>query len=360
VIHLENYKKYSSVGLISGFTILSFVVIAACTGEQAKAKPNLLFKSPQKPGVLAKIGTEEITEEALIGPDKADFFELQKREYDLRMDRLNKLMVDKLIGEEAKKANMSVDEFINKKITKGDIKVSDEEYKKFVAEKHIPESQINPQIKERINAYIQSMKRQEMVNNYLAKLTQSNPVEVYFTKPRMEVAVDIGQAPVYGKADAPVTIIEYSDFQCPFCSRGAETVTQIKQKYGNKVKIAFKHFPLPMHQDAKPAAEASMCVNEQGSDKFWKFHDIAFKNQEKLDKASLEKYAKDSGADVKKYNDCLNSKKYTSFVQKDMEQGEKIGVRSTPTFFVNGQMISGAVPIETFSETIDDELSKKK
>ena len=131
---------------------------------------------------------------------------------------------------------------------------------------------------------------------------------------------------------------------------------EIKKKYGNKVRIAFKHFPLPMHKEALPASEASMCVNEQGVDKFWKFHDLAFKNQDKLDEASLEKYAKESGADMKKYGECFKAKKYSEFVRKDMEYGETIGVKSTPTFFINGQLVAGALPIESFSEIIDEEL----
>jgi len=360
VSYVEFRKNFLSLRLVSSFaTALSIVVLTACT-DQAKAKPNFVHKDSGKPGVVAKIGDEEITEDALIGDDKLDFFELKKREYDLKMDRLNKLLVDKLVGAEAKKANMSLDDFISKKITGGEIKISDKDYKKFVAEKHIPESQINPQIQERIKSYLQTLKKQELVTEHVSKLTHGKPVEVYFNKPKMQVNVEVGQAPVFGKEGAPITVVEFSDFQCPFCSRGAETVTQLKKKYGSKIRLAFRHFPLPMHHDAKPAAEASMCVNEQSSDKFWKFHDLAFKNQEKLDKASLEKYAKDSGADMKKFNECITAKKFSDFVQQDLTYGEKIGVKSTPTFFVNGQIVSGAVPIETFSEIIEDELAEKK
>ncbi len=353
-------KRYFSFGMVAGFSVVSSLfLITACT-DHAKAKPNLVHKDSPKPGVVAKIGDEEITEEALIGDDKLDFFELKKREYDLKMERVNKLMVDRLIGAEAKKANMSLDDFVAKKISGGEIKISDKDYKKFVAEKHIPETQINPQIKERITTYLQTIKKQDLVNEYLAKLTKGNPVEVYFNKPKMLVNVEVGQAPVFGKEGASVTVIEFSDFQCPFCSKAAETVSQIKKKYGGKVKLAFKQFPLPMHQQARPAAEASMCVNDQGSDKFWKFHDLAFKNQEKLDKASLDKYAKESGADLKKFNECIDSKKFSDYIQKDIEYGEKIGVKSTPTFFVNGQILSGALPIESFSEVIDEEMSNAK
>ncbi|MCM2279611.1 MAG: DsbA family protein [Oligoflexia bacterium] len=355
------HGKYFSFTLATtAAAAVAFAIVSACSGQQAKAKPNMVFKEAPKAGVVAKIAGEEVTEEQLIGDEKLEFLDLRKREYELKMNQLNKLMTEKLIGAEAKKANMPLEEFINKKVAGGDIKISDAEYKKFVAEKHIPESQLNPQVKERIITYLQGLKKQDMVQAYIGKLTKSAPVEVYFSKPKLQVNVDPGNGPFFGGKDAKVTIVEFSDFQCPFCSRAAETVNQLKKKYGNKIKLVFRHFPLPMHREARPASEASMCVNEQGTDKFWKFHDIVFKNMDKLDNASLEKYAKDSGADVKKFQECFNAKKYAAQVQSDMEYGEKIGVRSTPTFFINGQLISGAVPIEQFSEVIDEELAAAK
>ena len=352
-------KKYLSLSLATILTTAAaFAVISACTDQQAKAKPNFIHKDAPTPGVVAKINGENITEDQLIGDDKLDFFDLKKREYDLKMERLNKLLVEKLVGAEAKAAGMSQDDYITKKITNGEIKISDKDYKKFVADKHIPESQINPQIKERITSYLQTLKKQDMINEHIAKLTKGNPVEVYFNKPKMEVKVDPGNSPAFGPETAPIQIVEFSDFQCPFCSRGADVVHELKKKYGSKMHFSFKQFPLPMHKDARPAAEAAMCVNEQGSDKFFKFHDEAFKNQDKLDAANLEKFAKDSGANVDKFKECVSAKKFSDSVQKDMDYGEKIGVKSTPTFFVNGQLVSGAVPIEQFAEIIDDSLEK--
>jgi len=289
-----------------------------------------------------------------------DFFELKKREYELKMDRINRLMTEKLLGAEAKKANLSLEDYITKNIVKGDTKISDAEIKKFIAEKKIPESQVNDQIKDRIKAYMLNEKRQNAIQAAIAKLTKSTPVEVYFEKPKMDVQVDLGDAtPTLGKKGAKVTIIEFSDFQCPFCSRGAETVHELQKKYGNKVVIGFRHFPLPMHKEARPASEASMCVNEQSTDKFWKFHDLVFKNQQGLDEAGLEKLAKEAGANVDKFKECVKAKKFAKHVEDDMSYGEKVGVRSTPTFFVNGQMINGAVPIEQFAEIIDEELASK-
>src|SRR6187401_103122 len=130
------HKKYMPFTLATCFaTAAIFMIVAACTDNQAKAKPNFVYKDAPKAGVLAKVGGEEITEEMLIGDDKLDFFDLKKREYELKMERLNKLLVDKLIGGEAKKAGMTTEEYINKKVVKGDVKVSEKDYKKFVADK---------------------------------------------------------------------------------------------------------------------------------------------------------------------------------------------------------------------------------
>jgi len=270
---------------------------------------------------------------------------------------VNRLITEKLIGAEAKKANLPLEDYITKNVLKGEMKISDADIKKFVAEKKIPEAQVTDQIKDRIRAFMMNEKRQNTVQAYVAKLTKSNPVEVYFEKPKLDVKVEAGNSPVLGKKDAKVQIIEFSDFQCPFCSRAADIVHQVAKKYGNKVAISFKQFPLPMHKDAKPAAEASLCVNDQGTDKFWKYHDLLFKSQDKLDTASLEAMAKQAGADVAKFKACVEGKKFAQAVQDDMGYGEKVGVRSTPTFFVNGQIVNGAVPIEQFSEIIDEELS---
>jgi protein-disulfide isomerase len=354
-------NKYLSFSFLTmGTAAIGFVIVSACSDGQAKAKPNIVTKDAPHAGVVAKIGGEEITEEQLIGDDKLDFFDLKKREYDLKMDRLNKLMVERLVGAEAKKNNMALEEFVNKKVIGGEPKISDSEYNKFVKEKHVPESQLNPQLKERIVAYLQSLKKQEMVQAYLAKLTKEQPVEVYFQKPKMNVNVDPGNSPMFGGEHAPVTIVEFSDFQCPFCSKAAETVNELKKKYGNKIRLYFRMFPLPMHKDARPAAEAALCVNDQGTPKYWKFHDLLFKNQDKLTADNFVKWAKEAGASEDKFKACVAAHQFAKQVSEDSAYGEKIGVKSTPTFFINGQLINGALPVDQFSDIIDEELAEKK
>jgi protein-disulfide isomerase len=169
--------------------------------------------------------------------------------------------------------------------------------------------------------------------------------------------VDAGDAPSVGPRTAPVQIVEFSDFQCPFCSRVVPTVKQIEEKYNGKVRISFRNFPLPMHNNAQGAAEAAAAANAQG--KFWQMHDKMFANQQALDRASLEKYAADIGLDVAKFKSDLDSGKFKDSVTKDVQYGGSIAPFGTPTFFINGRMISGAMPFDNFASVIDDELKKK-
>jgi protein-disulfide isomerase len=170
--------------------------------------------------------------------------------------------------------------------------------------------------------------------------------------------INITGAPVKGPKNAPVTIIAFSDFQCPFCSRAVPTLKQIEETYGNKVKLAFKHQPLPFHQNAKLAAMASMAAHEQG--KFWEMHDKMFANQQALDRASLERYAQEIGLDMGKFKAALDSNKYDAYVTADSNEGMRVGANGTPTFFINGRQIVGAQPFEAFKTVIDQELAKKK
>jgi len=167
--------------------------------------------------------------------------------------------------------------------------------------------------------------------------------------------------PMWGKRDAPVTIVQYSDFQCPYCSRVEPTMDQVRQQYGaDKVRIVWRNNPLPFHQNAKPAAEAAEGVfTLAGNDGFWKFHDTAFKNQGALSADSYEKWAKDAGVkDIAAFKAGLDSHKWADRVDQDLAAGKAAGVQGTPAFFVNGVFINGAQPFDQFKTTIDQELQK--
>jgi protein-disulfide isomerase len=168
--------------------------------------------------------------------------------------------------------------------------------------------------------------------------------------------VAVGDAPTKGGKQPKVTIIEFSDFQCPFCSRVVPTISQIEKDYGNDVQIAFRHNPLPFHNNAMPAAMAAEAAREQG--KFWEMHDKLFANQQKLDRPSLEGFAQELGLNMAKFKESLDKEKGKERIKHDMEDAVKFGARGTPNFFINGRNFRGAQPIEAFKSVIDEEIKK--
>lgn len=172
--------------------------------------------------------------------------------------------------------------------------------------------------------------------------------------PTGPVKIDLGKSPVKGPTSAKVTIVAFSDFQCPFCSRAVPTLKQVEDTYKGKVRIAFKQLPLPFHDKAQLAAEASLAAHEQG--KFWEYHDKLFANQQALDRPALEKYAEEIGLNMAKFKTALDSGKFKQQVADDAKLGGSIGATGTPTFFVNGKSLVGAQPFDKFKEMIDAEL----
>lgn len=169
-----------------------------------------------------------------------------------------------------------------------------------------------------------------------------------------------GTTPYFGKQDAPVEIIEFSDFQCPFCKRFfEETYPQIKEEYikTGKVKMYYRDFPLPSHQYAQKAAEAARCAGDQ--EKYWAMHDEMFTYQNAISADELKFYAETIGLDMASFSTCLDTGKYAEEVQKDVADGQAMGVGGTPTFFINGIIISGAYPFEAFKQIIDEQLQEK-
>jgi len=169
---------------------------------------------------------------------------------------------------------------------------------------------------------------------------------------------NIGGNAVYEKkiAEGKVIIEEFSDFQCPFCGRARPTVNQIIETYKDKVQYALRDFPLAFHQDAMPAHMAAHCAGEQG--KYWEYSKILFGNQTSLKSDKLKEYSKQVGLDTKKFDECVASNKYAATIQKNIDEASKAGVTGTPSFFINGIMISGAQPFPKFKEIIDAELKK--
>jgi protein-disulfide isomerase len=164
------------------------------------------------------------------------------------------------------------------------------------------------------------------------------------------------EAPSQGPVDAKVTVEVWSDFECPFCAKGSATLKQLREKYGDRIRIVFRHSPLPFHENARLAASASMAAAEQG--RFWEYHDALFQQQKELDRASLVKLAKKLKLDVERFERTLDGGTYNNYLDAEVVEARQRGVAGTPTFFINDTPVVGARPLEQFVEVIDAELAR--
>jgi protein-disulfide isomerase len=196
------------------------------------------------------------------------------------------------------------------------------------------------QMMEHVDEIVADLKKQEMANQPLS--------------PEKMLALAADDAPSFGPKTAKVTIVEFSDFQCPYCSKAADATSKIKEKYGSKVHFVFRQFPLSFHQSADGAAQAALAAQEQG--KFWEFHDAMFKNQSKLGRSDLEGYAKSAGLNVEKFKADLDSKKHADRVKADMKMGEEVAVQGTPTMFLNGKRVANPTDFDAISKDIEAAL----
>lgn len=330
----------------------------ACTKQATSNQPQYIYKAAPEEGVVAKIAGEEISYQEAFNGLENDIYEAEMKVFEIKKNRLRALVVEKFMEKDPRKQGLSNDEFLMKYVAK-DISVTDQMIGDFIKEREIPTEHVNDQMKQRIREYLETEARHQAVEKWIAEKTKNDPVEVYLVQPtRPTYDVEIGDAPVFGPDSAKVKIVEFSDFQCPFCARGANVMNELKAKYGDKIQVAFKNFPLPFHQQAKPAARAALCAHEQKPQAFWQMHDLMFEDQQNLGDSALLEKAKKLGLDEQKFTDCFSSTRFNDSIDQDMAEGQNLGVKSTPTFFVNGMMVTGAQAIEVFSELIDQELAK--
>ncbi len=171
-----------------------------------------------------------------------------------------------------------------------------------------------------------------------------------------EYRIELGSAPILGSEKAVVTIVEWSDFQCPFCNRVSPTLAQIREEYGDRVRFAFKHMPLAIHPQAAGAHAAAEAAHRQG--RFWEMHDLIFANQRDLAVETLAGYAEALGLDMDRYARDVESKDIAKSISEDLAQAQKLNVTGTPSFFINGRFLSGAQPFSAFKRVIDEVLKK--
>jgi protein-disulfide isomerase len=347
---MNRFSKPLVPGAVILFLALGAWLPTACAAQDKGAKGSGGGKD-----VLAVVNGQPITE-ADVRSSAAEQFKGLQREYeksshDLIESSLQVVIQDRLVEAEAKARGVTKDQILAEikpaPVTDADV---DAFYEQNKAQIPKPKEQVAADIKR----YLEQQGQQKAHQAYFDNLQKKYKVDIKLEPVRVAVAAT---GPATGPSTAPVTIVEFSDFQCPYCSRLTPTLDQVKKKYGDKVRIVFRQFPLPMHQNAEKAAEAALCANDQG--KFWQLHDAMFSNQGALAVDQLKAKAVELGLKADDFNKCLDSGAKVAVIEADKKAGSEAGVNGTPAMFINGRFLNGAVPLEQVTTVIDDELRRK-
>jgi protein-disulfide isomerase len=331
------------------------LAVMACSSTSAEQTPR-----PAQTDVVATVGSTPITlaevDDKALEQSAPAGVKLSQALYEARRAALDEIVATKLFDAAAKAQGVERSALIEKEITSKVPTVTDTE---IVAWYQANQNRVQGASLDQVRQPIRSLLTQERMRavreEYLDTLKAKTPVRLMLEPPRQKIAAS--DSPTKGASNAPIEMIEFSDFQCPFCQRANPTVQQVLNTYGDRIRFVYRHYPLPNHPNARPAAEAASCAGEQG--KFWPYHDRLFANPSKLSAGDLKQAAAELGLDTAKFNACVDSHKEQAKVEADVRAGEDAGVDGTPAFFINGRMISGAQPFDVFKKVIDEELKRR-
>ena len=297
------------------------------------------------------IGKETISEAQLEERIRPRLFELENRAYQLKSQALDDLLVER----EAKLRGIAAAALLKAEVEDKAAPLPEAELEAAVAAA-LPRypGQDPAAVRQGVLQALKAERAQARRADFLRELRGRHGVSVRLEPPRM--TVDPGPRPARGGARAPVTLVEFSDFQCPYCGRAAPVLKRLEQRYAEKLRVYFRDFPLQIHPLAPKAAEAGACAAEQG--RFWDMHDRLFEKQDELQVPALKKHAADLGLDPQRFDECLDSGRHEGAWKKDVEDGTRYGVSGTPAFFINGRMLVGAQPYEAFVGVIEEELQR--
>ena len=347
--------------------VATWTMVASCRESSATPKDfPVVQQSASSSGpeaVLATIGNEKITM-ADVRARSADRLDVLETQYQIAKSRIVKSALDSLIRDriwdvEAKKTGKSVDSLIATEAGPGGLVPSDADVSAwYQANQSRTGGRTLQELQPQIADLLTRERRTAAANTLEERLRTELHVAIAYEPFRLQFNNE--KAPTLGKSEAPVTLVEFSDFQCPYCQAAAPTLKQVEQKFGDKVQIVYRQYPITnLHPFAFKAAEASLCANEQG--KFWQMHDAMFADQKLLSVSDLKQTARRLGMNGKSFDSCLDSGRYVEQVQNDQKEGSRLGVTGTPAIFINGVSVEGgAVPYSVLEAAIQKELDSRK
>ena len=317
-------------------------------------------QTPRKSELLAEVEGEAITAEEVENALGAPLAKLQEEIHNMKRQKLETLIGEKLLSREAAKRGISVRALLGAEVTAKVGLVTEQEIETFYQANKARLHGEEASLREQIRAKLQDQKVASQRVAFIKYLRSQAKVVLHLSAPTVFRAAVSGEgAPFRGPADAPVTIVEFSDFHCPYCKKVEPVLSQLLSRYGDKVKLVYRNFPIDsLHPMARKAAEAGQCANEQG--KFWAYHNKLYASGPDASPGKLRALAGEVGLDLSAFELCLSTRKYQATVEKDVEDGTRLGVTGTPGFFINGRMLSGAQPLENFVRVIDQELARPR
>ena len=306
------------------------------------------------PAVVATVQGQPIASEDLTNALRGELLRLEIQRHQILREKLDELIAHKIFSLEAAQRGVSVQQFVHDEISAKIQAVTPEQVQAFYEANKNRIKQPLEKVSEQITSYLQQQAQDQRRQALLKELRSRYPVTVALRAPTVEIATE-GE-PSLGPTNAPVTIVEFSDFQCPYCRQAQGTLKQLMAAYEGKIKLVFRDFPLRnIHPQAQKAAEAAQCAAEQ--QKFWPYHDKLFASTN-FQMDELKKFAQELELNMEQFTSCLDSSKYAAGVDADMQAGQQAGVNATPTFFVNGYPLSGAASYERFKELVDAALEQ--
>jgi len=310
-------------------------------------------------GPLASVDGKVISSADVDKTIAADLAKLEAQIYDLKKASLNTLIDEQLLAQEASKRGITTAALLQAEVTTKSGTATDEEVAVYYGANQAKLQKDLGAWRDQIRTFLNLQKANARRLVFLDQLRAQHKVDVFLKAPPIYRA-DIVTAGAYAKGpvDAPIQLVEFSDFHCPFCKRVEPTLSQVLEKYDGKIRFVYKDFPIDsLHPGARAASEAARCAGEQG--KFWEFHGKLYAGAADSSAPTLQGYAQSVGLEAAQFEACRSTRKYQAPVQADVAEGTKLGVNGTPGFFINGRFLSGAQPLEAFTKIIDEELTAR-
>jgi len=305
--------------------------------------------------VVATVNNIEIKQKQVDDSVAAQIYPLQQQLYAIRKAALENLITTTILESEATARRLSIDD-LRKQLTLGEVNVTRAQVEEAYKQNASFFATMSPdEARERLRLDLENQARMKHYRVGLDALRTKWAVTMNMPPPVFVSELDDGVSPVQGATNPVVTIVEFSDFECPFCRQVQSVIKQIVERYGRQVRLVFKHMPLEGHRNSLPAARAAYCAAEQ--DRFWQFHDALF-SAGNLSPPVFEQIASDLGLGLPKFRECVASERSRAAVVKDMEAARLLRIESTPSFVLNGKVINGALSFAEFQRIIEQELNQ--